>query len=234
VRAARARGIGLLALTDHNSALNCPAFDEACRREGLAPLFGIEANSVEEVHVVCLFGTVGDALSFGESLRPRMRGLQLDRDRFGDQVVVDADEIVLDEPDYFLGASLLEGFDGICALAASRGAIVVPAHVDRGMFSVSSQLGFLPPGPYDAVESIKEPDPSLTGGLAAISGSDAHRPDEVGRRPFLVELPEAVVRSRVAAGAGAGADEAGRALLEALREALRAGAVQGSWARARV
>jgi 3',5'-nucleoside bisphosphate phosphatase len=229
-RTARARGIGILALTDHNSALNCPAFDEACRRERVAPLFGIEANSVEEVHVVCLFGTAGDALGFGEALRSRMRGLALDRDRFGDQVVVDADEVVLDQPEYFLGASLLEGFDEICSDAAARGAVVVPAHVDRPMFSVSSQLGFLPPGPYDAVESIREPGPELTNGLAAISGSDAHRPEDVGRRPFRVELPEDIVRSRVSAGSGPGADAAGRELLEALRSALRSGAVRPCWA----
>jgi hypothetical protein len=229
-RRARERGIALLGLTDHNSALNCPAFEEACRRERVAPLFGIEANSVEEVHVICLFGTVGDALGFGETLRSRMRGIALDRKRFGDQVVVDADEIVLDQPEYFLGASLLEGFDEICSDAASRGAIVVPAHVDRPMFSVSSQLGFLPPGPYDAVESIREPGSELTNALAAISGSDAHRPEEVGRRSFLVELPEEVLRSRLAAGSGPGADEAGRALLAALREALRSGAAWPSWA----
>ena len=67
-RLARERGLDLVALTDHNSALNCPAFAECCRREGIAPLFGIEACSVEEVHVLCLFGAVEGALEFGESL----------------------------------------------------------------------------------------------------------------------------------------------------------------------
>ncbi len=230
-RTARERGIGLLALTDHNSALNCPAFDECCRREGIAPLFGVEANSLEEVHVVCLFGSVGDALAFGDFLAASMRGIPLDHGRFGDQVVVDADEYVLDQPESFLGASLLSGFDAICAEAASRGAVVVPAHVDRPMFSVYSQLGFLPPGPYDAVESIRRPAPELTGGLAAISGSDSHRPEDVGLRPFEVELPEAALRSRLEAGAGKGTEAAGGALLEALRSALRVGAVVPSWAR---
>ncbi len=231
-RTARERGIGLLALTDHNSALNCPAFDECCRREGLAPLFGIEANSLEEVHVVCLFGTVREALGFGEILAASMRGIPLDRKRFGDQVVVDADEYVLDQPEIFFGASLLLGFDAICAEAASRGALVIPAHVDRQMYSVSSQLGFLPPGPYDAVESIHRPAPELTGGLAAVSGSDSHRPEDVGKRPFEVELPEDLLRSRLEAGAGELAESAGRSLLEALRAALRAGAVVPSWAKA--
>ena len=90
-RLARERGLGLVALTDHNSALNCPAFEEACRREGIAALFGIEANSVEEVHVLCLFGGCEDALDFGLQLRALLMPLPYDADKLGDQVVVDAD-----------------------------------------------------------------------------------------------------------------------------------------------
>jgi hypothetical protein len=86
------------------------------------------------------------------------------------------------------------------------------------MFSVSSQLGFLPAGPYDAVESLREPPPALTLGLAAVSGSDAHYPEHVCRRPFVAELPDGALGER------------GEPLLEALREALRAGRVRPSWA----
>jgi 3',5'-nucleoside bisphosphate phosphatase len=217
-RLARERGLQLVALTDHNSALNCPAFEECCRREGIAPLFGMEANSLEEVHVLCLFGSVEAALDFGLFLGSLLMDLPYDADKLGDQVAVDADEGVLELVDRYLGAALTLGFDELCAEAAARGALVIPAHVDRPMFSVSSQLGFLPPGPYDAVESMRRPAPALTGGLAAISGSDAHYPEHICRRPFAVELPEA--------GIGRG----GEILLESLREALRAGLVQPSWA----
>jgi 3',5'-nucleoside bisphosphate phosphatase len=218
-RLARERGLDLVGLTDHNSALNCPAFAEACSREGVAPLFGIEANSVEEVHVLCLFGAVDDALAFGEVLRGLLQDLPYDPDKLGDQVVVDADENVIDQPDYYLGAALSIGFDEICAMAAGRGALVIPAHVDRPMFSVSSQLGFLPPGPYDAVESMREPGQHLRLGLAAISGSDSHYPEHVARRPTLVELPD-----------GALDPSESQRLLEALRVSLRAGLVRPSWA----
>jgi PHP family Zn ribbon phosphoesterase len=217
-RLAGERGLGLVALTDHNSALNCPAFEEACRREGLAALFGIEANSVEEVHVLCLFGTVAEALDFGASLRGLLAPLPYDPEKLGDQVVVDADEGVLELVDQYLGASLEIGFGELCEDAASRGAIVIPAHVDRPMFSVSSQLGFLPAGPYDAVESMREPAQALTLGLAAVSGSDAHYPEHVCRRPFVAELPDGILGER------------GEPLLEALREALRSKRVRPSWA----
>ena len=220
-RMARERGLGLVALTDHNSALNCPAFEVACRREGIAPLFGMEACSAEEVHVLCLFGDVAGALGFGLRLRGLLMATPHDPKSFGDQIVVDADEVVQGSSYDHLGAALNIGFDELCAEASALGAVVIPAHVDRPFFSVSSQLGFLPPGPYDAVESMREPPLALAGPHAAISGSDAHDPELVGRRPFSVELPDGVLAER------------GRTLLEALRRSLRGGLVQASWVSSR-
>jgi hypothetical protein len=221
-RLARERGLGLVALTDHNSALNCPAFAEACRREAVAPLFGVEACSVEEVHVLCIFGTAEEALGFGGRLRELLTPLPYDPEKLGDQAVVDADEGVLELVGYYLGGALSIGLEELCSEAAGLGAVVIPAHVDRPMFSASSQLGFLPPGPYDAVESMREPPPSLSLGLAAVSGSDAHYPEHVGRRPFAVELPDGALSLR------------GSALLESLRDALRSRKVSPSWEARRI
>ncbi len=217
-RKARERGIGLLALTDHNSALNCAAFGQACRREGLIPLFGIEACSVEEVHILCIFGTEGEALDFGRSLRDILPDLPYDPEKLGDQVVVDVDENVLDLPDYYLGAALSASFDELCAAAGAAGALVIPAHVDRPMFSVGSQLGFLPPGAYAAVESMRKPELRLCLDLPVISGSDAHHPEHVGRRPFLMETDIPL---------DSGSD--GRRVLAALGSALTARDIWPSW-----
>ncbi|HET7839781.1 MAG TPA: PHP domain-containing protein, partial [Rectinemataceae bacterium] len=180
-RTARERGIGLLGLTDHNAALNCPAFAEACRLEGIVPLFGIEASSIEEVHVLVLFDAVEAALDFGSLLHAHLPRVRLDRRRFGDQVVVNEAEEVLELPDQYLGMALDLGFDELCAEGARRSGLVIPAHIDRPMFSVSSQLGFLPEGPYDALESMREPQKAICRGYPLVSGSDAHYPEHVGR-----------------------------------------------------
>lgn len=218
-RLARERGIGILGLSDHNAALNCPAFAIAAEREGLAPLFGIEACSAEEVHVLCVFASAAEALDFGQLLRGLLPPLPYDPEKLGDQVVVDEDEGILELPDYYLGAALELGYDELCREAAARGALVIPAHIDRPYFSVSSQLGFLPPFPYAALESMREPPQGLAGAYPLVSGSDAHAPEQIGRRPFGIELG-----ARAAALRGA-------ELLSALREALAAGLAQPSWRR---
>ena len=190
-RTAKARGIDILALTDHNATLNCPPFAIACAAEGIIPLFGMEMNSAEEVHCLALFATPREALVFGAAMEALLPALPWDPSAFGDQAVVDEDDNVLELYDGWLGAALDADLDTLAGKALGAGAIIIPAHVDRGMFSVYSQLGFLPPGPWDAVESLAEPPPQLCGGSAAISGSDAHFSEHLGRRPFLADIEAA-------------------------------------------
>lgn len=211
---ARERGLGLVALTDHNSALNAPAFAAAARREGVAALYGIEACSAEEVHVLCLFDDPDAALAFGASLAGRLPAYPYDPETLGDQAVVDEDENVVDLPQTYFGAALELGFDELCALAAGLGALVVPAHIDRPMFGAIAQLGFLPDGPYAAVESIRPLQPGAARGYTRIRGSDAHYPEHVARRPFGLELGTGWLKA------------GGRVDLRSIRGALAAGLVR--------
>jgi len=212
-RLARERGLELVALTDHNSALNAPAFAECAERESIRALFGMEATSAEEVHVLCLFPEVRASLDFGEFIAGHLPRLRYDPAKLGDQVVVDADENVLDLPDLYFGAALDLGFDELCVEAASRGALVVPAHIDRPMFGAISQLGFLPAGPFSAVEAVRPLSPGVSRGYTVITGSDAHYPEHVARRPFGLELPD-------------GWNSRGTVDFESVRLALAAGRVR--------
>lgn len=212
-RLARQRGLALVALTDHNSALNAPAFSVCAAREGIAALYGMEATSAEEVHVLCLFSEVKAALDFGAYIATRLPRLPYDPIRMGDQVVVDADDLVIDQPELYFGAALELDFGALCDAAAARGALVIPAHIDRPMFGALTQLGFLPDWPYDAVEAVRPLPPGVARDYTVITGSDAHYPEHIARRPFGLEL---------AAGWNAG----GVVNLEAVRSALADGLVR--------
>ena len=61
---AHLNGLQLLALTDHNSCKNCPAFMDACRQYGIVPVPGMELCTAEEIHMICLFASLDDALAF--------------------------------------------------------------------------------------------------------------------------------------------------------------------------
>ena len=51
------KGLEAVALTDHNTCRNCPAFMAAAREYGVLAVPGMEINTSEEVHAVCLFAT---------------------------------------------------------------------------------------------------------------------------------------------------------------------------------
>lgn len=200
------RGVGLAALTDHNSALNLPAFGAACRESGIVPLYGIEAQGQEECHVLCLFSSLESAINLGDKLYDLMPNVMNIPEKMGDQVYVDEDENIAGEVDKYLITSADIGLDDLANLVIGLGGIVIPAHVDRPAFSLSSQLGFIPDGPWAALEVTRMPmstapdgatddatptqPPLDTRGYPLITSSDAHYPEHVARRAFDLDIAD--------------------------------------------
>jgi 3',5'-nucleoside bisphosphate phosphatase len=186
VRGAAARGIDILALTDHNSTRNLPAFAVCCRRAGITPVFGLEVNTVEEVHVLCLFRELEQAEHFGSIIESTLPDIANVPDIFGDQVIVDPDEQVLGFVDISLFSSSSISFFDLIPMVLNKGGLVIPAHIDRPGNGAVSQLGFLPDLPYSAVEFLSLPPAEEIYGSTVITGSDAHDPASIGRRSFFI------------------------------------------------
>lgn len=190
------QNVRLAALTDHNSALNCPAFKAACKEFGIAPLFGIEAQGQEECHILCLFAELGQALAFGAELYELMPPVMNKPDKMGDQVYVDENEDIIGEVDKYLITSAEIGLEEMSARVIALGGIVIPAHVDRPSFSLTSQLGFIIEGPWSALELVRMPDRTKlshtidTRGYPLITSSDAHFTEHIGRRAFDLDIED--------------------------------------------
>ena len=91
------KGLNIVALTDHNSCKNCPAFFEACRRQGLIPIAGMELSTAEDIHVVCLFSELDDAMSFDKEIEGHLANIENRSDIFGNQLILDGEDEVLGE-----------------------------------------------------------------------------------------------------------------------------------------
>lgn len=137
-------GLSIVALTDHNSTDNCPAFFEACKKYGLVAIAGIELTTAEDVHVVCLFETLENAMAFGAEYKKHRILYKNKSEIFGDQLVVNAnDEVISVEENLLLNASDL-GIEEAVSLAREYGAAVFPAHIDRDENGIISALGCVP------------------------------------------------------------------------------------------
>ena len=182
-----AKGVNLAALTDHNTALNCPAFAASCARYGIIPLFGMEAQSQEECHVLCLFRDLQTALAFSEEIYAQLPPIMNNPDKMGDQVYVDADDNILGEVEKYLVTSCELDIFALAERVHALGGAAIPAHCDRPAFSLASQLGFVPEGPWDALEVVRIPPDIDTKGYPLTASSDAHYPEHVGRRTFELD-----------------------------------------------
>ena len=196
VQIAAGKGLRVMALTDHNSSLNCPAFARLCPEYGIIPVFGMEATTAEEIHVLCLFTSLEASLAFGEYAYSILVPFPNDPDKAGDQVYVDRDDNIEGEVENYLLNPLELSIEEIGAKVAGYSGIVIPAHVDRPAFSMSSQLGVVTGGPWAALECVRIPpaangSPLDTLGYPLVTSSDAHYPEHVVRRPFtLAATPE--------------------------------------------
>ena len=84
-------GLNIVALTDHNTTKNCPAFFKAAKQNGIIAVAGMELTTAEDIHIVCLFEKLSEALSFGEEIEKHRIRIKNRPDIFGDQLIVDED-----------------------------------------------------------------------------------------------------------------------------------------------
>ena len=63
---------------------------------------------------------------------------------FGNQLIIDDEDRVVDERKEMLISSTDLSIDQIIEEAISRDGVVIPAHVDKPSYSIISQLGFIP------------------------------------------------------------------------------------------
>ena len=211
-----AKGLKLMALTDHNSSLNCPAFAKLSPKYGIIPIFGMEATTTEEIHVLCLFTNLEASMAFSEYAYSIITPFLNNPEKTGDQVYVDEEDNIEGEVEYYLVNPIDLSVDNIGAKVSEYGGIVIPAHVDRFAFSMTSQLGVIVKGPWAALECVRIP-PSINGnpldtlGYPLTTSSDAHYPEHVCRRPFHLDVSAEELQP---GGIGTEAD------MEALKKAL--------------
>jgi len=181
--------LDIIAISDHNSTLNCEVTVSLGQELGINVLRAAEVTSAEEVHCLVLLPTEAAAKVFQDWLDAHSSKFPNHPEIFGYQLVLDSNENIIREIEYFLPTALTASIDEIEAEAHQLGGLFIPAHVDRPSFSITSQLGFIPEDMYiDALE--------LTGKITeqlypVIRNSDAHIPEQIGRRytTFLLESP---------------------------------------------
>lgn len=142
---AAVKGLDVIALTDHNSCKNCTAALYHGQNYGITVIPGMELCTAEEVHVVCLFTSLADALSFDAYVYKHMLPVKNKEEIFGRQQIMDEQDEVIGTVGNLLISATDISFDDVFSLVSSYHGIAYPAHVDKSSSSILSNLGFVPP-----------------------------------------------------------------------------------------
>jgi PHP family Zn ribbon phosphoesterase len=145
VEEALQRGIQVIAITDHNASANIAAVQSAALGSGLVVLPGMELQTREEVHLLCLFDTLDQVSALQASVDQRLPPIKNRPDFFGEQFVVDATGDYIRSDERLLLTSVDLSLEEAVMAVRQAGGLVIPAHVDRKAFSLLSILGFVPP-----------------------------------------------------------------------------------------
>lgn len=140
-------GIQIMALTDHNSVKNCPAFFKACKKYGVIPVPGMELTTAEDIHVVCLFDELDSAMAFGEEVDSRRVLIPNRTDIFGDQLIMDEDENVVSREENLLLNATEITVEEAPKIVEKYGGVCYPAHIDRQANGIIATLGTFPDYP---------------------------------------------------------------------------------------
>jgi hypothetical protein len=147
-------GLNIVALTDHNSCRNCPAFYAAARKQGIIPIAGMELTTAEDIHLVCLFEQLEDALRFGEEVDTKRIRFPNRVDIYGEQSVYDENDQIVDTEHDLLSNATRITVDEAPAMVARHRGICYPAHVDREANGIISTLGTFPDTPPFAIAEL--------------------------------------------------------------------------------
>lgn len=202
-------GLNIIALTDHNTTKNCPAFFEACRRYGIIPIAGMELTTAEDIHVVCLFETLECAMEFDKFVNKHRILIKNRIDVFGNQFILDEYDNIVGEEEFFLSNATDISIVNVPEYVKEYRGVCYPAHIDRQANGIISVLGTFPDTPVFRCIEINRADKvseylknyNLNNKKVIIS-SDAHYLTDIRDKQNYFEIDDepyssALVRKRL-------------------------------------
>ncbi len=192
---AQERDLKIIAVTDHNSAENFPAFQDLA--DGITVLPGMEINTAEEVHILALFPTFEQALQVQKVVYDDLPVQKNSRMSF-EQMVVNAQGQLVHFLDRHLIDPIKKNLKETVELIHHHGGLAIASHIDRDLYGIIGTLGRIPEDvAFDALEISYQTPPeeakkrfNIYRHLPWLWSSDAHQISQIGRSPTVMLLKE--------------------------------------------
>lgn len=203
VNMARIKGLDAICITDHNSCENLKSCIEVGEKTGIIVIPGMELQTREDIHVVCMFKNLNFALGFQNYVYNHLPNMKNDEHLLGKQVIYDSMDNIIGINDRLLLNSVDISFDDAFKIVKDLNGLFIPAHVDKDNFSVIASIGFLPDYlPIKAIEYVRRDrlDRLIKSGFIQdkynfIKSSDAHYLQDISEAEYYLEVNDKNIES---------------------------------------
>ena len=191
-------GINIIAITDHNASENVPAVIKAAEGHDLTVLPGMELQTEEEVHVLCLFDSMDQLNRLQVIVDKKLPEIKNNIEYFGEQFIVDHTGAFIHRKERLLINSTSLSFDEAFQEVSKLGGLFIPAHVNRQAFGLIDHLGFVPPelniealeiSRHITLQEAIEKYPQISNYPIIQSGDVHYLDDFLGVNQFIIEEP---------------------------------------------
>lgn len=198
VNMAKLLGLDVIALTDHNTSLNCEAAIKVGEQVGLLVIPGMELTTAEDIHAVCLFPELEKALAFSSYVDEHRIKVRNKAEIYGRQVIMNENDEETGEIEHLLLPASFIGIGEAYRKAREFGGICYPAHIDRDSLSILSVLGEIDPycgfrtaelADISKLHELRKQHPILDC-MNIITCSDAHYLENMRDAANTLALPE--------------------------------------------
>jgi PHP family Zn ribbon phosphoesterase len=187
IQTAQEKKIDLIAITDHNSTGNIKAVMQAAQGSNVVVLPGMELQTREEIHSLCLFDTLEQTIEFQEVVSRSLPDIQNRADTFGEQFIVDVSGDFIRREENMLLTSTSLSLKTAWEIVNKLGGLLIPAHVNRTVFGLLPVLGFVPQDiALEALEISRQITPSQArqkypqlNKYPLIQNGDAHQLEDI-------------------------------------------------------
>lgn len=191
------KGLDVIAITDHNSIKNCRAAMEVGKKRDVVVIPGMELQTLEDVHLICLFRDIETITAFADFIEEKKLKIPNKAEKYGHQLILDANDDTVGEDPFLLITSADISVEAAFKKVREMGGFIFPAHIDRASNSIVSNLGFIPDNLNVKLVEVST-NPSGKKILADNSydkyrkliNSDAHMLDKISERINYIEVEE--------------------------------------------
>lgn len=195
VAMASVKGLNAIAISDHNSIRNVKASINCGTDFGIIVIPAIEVQTSEEIHILALFNDFSSLERFYSTLD--FVKVKNKEHIFGNQLVIDEDNKVIDTEQDLLITSAKQNIYIIVEQIRKQNGIAIPAHIDREQNGILAILGDIPYDlNFDIIELSKYAPKEIreqNKAFVQLYNSDAHSLEAINNKQYYIETEHLLV-----------------------------------------